>query len=184
MANNVVVEGLNIRNFPGDGIEVQGQRAFLLRNLIGTDATGTIAMPNRGNGIVVQNSAFGILGDNFVSGNNLNGIILVGDNTDNNKLLRNVVGATNNGAARLPNGGHGIVIRDGDSNSISESVVSGNALSGIVLEGTAVQNTITNSKIGTNRDGLAAVPNLGDGVVIKSPRNTVGGAPALHLFAT
>ncbi len=68
-------------------------------------------------------------------------------------------------------------IRDGDSNSISESVVSGNALSGIVLEGTAVQNTITNSKIGTNRDGLAAVPNLGDGVVIKSPRNTVGGAP-------
>src|SRR5438309_1981191 len=56
------IKGLDITNFPGNGIVVQSNGNFILGNFIGVDPTGTTRMPNgafpnSGDGIRILNAS-------------------------------------------------------------------------------------------------------------------------------
>ncbi len=169
------VRKLNIRKFPSDGIEIQASGVLLEGNTIGTDWDGLVAFGNSAHGIHIQGGGSNRIQANVVSANGQSGIAITGDTADSNQLTNNTVGARFGGGSALGNFANGILIADGDSNTLDGNLVSGNRQSGVVLTGTAVTNSLTGNKIGTTITGNVAMPNLGDGVFIQSPRNKIGG---------
>ncbi len=170
-----IVRKLNIRKFPGSGIKIHADGVLIADNTIGTDWGGVTAGSNAGNGILIQGGSNNRIEANVVSANGLSGIAVVGESADGNQLVSNVVGARFGGGSGLGNIGNGVTVTDGDSNLLSNNLISANKQSGVMLTGTAVTNTLTGNKIGTTTTGNVAMPNLGDGVFIQSPRNKVGG---------
>lgn len=177
LADSTVVRKLNIRKFPSDGIEVQASGVLLEDNTIGGDWGGLIALGNAENGIQILGGSNRI-NSNLVSGNGFSGIAIVGDTSDNNVVNANVIGAKTGGNVALPNATNGISIIDGDSTSITNNVVSGNTLVGIGLSGSATTTNIAGNKIGTRASGNAALPNGGEGILVQSPGNQIGGNTA------
>ena len=143
------------------GVGDSDQYDVIAGNLIGTDTTGTVAIPNVGDGVdlggsndTVGGTAAGAL--NVISGNTYGGIVVTGTN----ELIEgNLIGTTESGAAGLANdygietlaGATGLTIGGtaaGAGNVISASEADGVGLgaSGTLLEG---------NKIGTNSRGLS-----------------------------
>ena len=131
---------------------------------IGTDVTGSIALPNAGKGIVQYMSGsyekeYDItIRNNLISGNNLTGIMAsFGPSVNGYKILNNRVGTDRTGAYALPNGGGGIHIQ-GSDNEIRGNLVSGNRFAGISVV-TGDNNTVAGNNVGTDIDTAYAIPN-------------------------
>jgi hypothetical protein len=92
-------------------------------NLIGLDATGSIAIPNSVNGILIDNSAsftqVGIAGPypNYISGNLANGVVIDGSATNNTVMHCNRIGLTTTNTA-AGNGMNGVKISNNQGNTI------------------------------------------------------------------
>ena len=180
LANDTIIRKLNIRKFPSDGIEVQASRVILDSNTIGTDWGGVVGLGNAENGVLLLGIGNRV-DSNLIAGNGFSGIAIVGDTSDGNTLNANLIGARFGGNVALPNARNGISVVDGDLNAITNNTISGNTLAGIGFSGNATLNTVTGNKIGTRASGNAALPNVGDGILIQSPGNTIGGTlPALR----
>ena len=109
----------------GDGNLISGNTAFgayfynngtcrnlLHGNLIGTDATGTRALPNE-TGVHIDGGTFeNVVTDNLISGNLVAGITLFAILTDRNVITRNRIGLTRDDRP-LGNGADGIRIASG-----------------------------------------------------------------------
>ena len=96
----------------------------VLGNRIGTDATGTVALPNGPYGVVLRDAASGndIGGagageENVISGNGHAGITLDGGGVDGNRILGNLIGLDGSGATCLGNTWAAVRIAFGPSNS-------------------------------------------------------------------
>lgn len=174
LADGTSIRKLNIRQFPSDGIQVQANFVLLQDNTIGTDAGGVAAFGNGNYGIRIQNRSNNQIRSNVLSGNVQGGIFIFGNAADGNILDGNTIGARFGGNTPLPNA-NGVVVTDGDSNVISNNVISGNTLSGIFFSGSSNTNSVTGNKIGAKSLGNAALPNGGDGILIQSSGNTIGG---------
>src|SRR6185312_6803497 len=108
----------------GAGIVLQAPatNANIFGNFIGTDPTGTIALPNRADGIWM-NSGGNFIGNvtpdtrNVISGNGRYGIVIVPGSTspDSNTIFANYVGTNRTGDAPLGNFADGIAITAGSS---------------------------------------------------------------------
>jgi len=163
-------------------------------NFIGTNATGTAAIPNGHAGVLLVNGAFeNVVGGaasgarNVVSGNNGNGI-QVAEGSTKNLVQGNYVGTNAAGTAAIGNRATGIGVVDSANNVIEGNLVSGNVHRGIGVTGQAVSGTTTGNIvrgnfIGTDWLGTSPIPNLGDGVTIGSSglpgfNNTIGGPNA------
>src|SRR5207244_11064691 len=86
----------------------------------------------------------------------------------------NFIGTDLKGTVAIPNQ-VGIAIEGtADFNTISGSIVSGNRSDGIEVN--TNHNTFQGNFIGTNLAGTAAVPNGGDGILIKPGSNIFGSA--------
>ncbi|MCA9062476.1 MAG: hypothetical protein KDA96_05440, partial [Planctomycetaceae bacterium] len=158
----------------GGGIQISG-------NFIGTDATGTAAVPN-GTGITVQNrTSFAVIGTNgdgtgdavegnVISGNSENGIHLTGAGVEWNHIAGNFIGTNSTGTADLGNTLSGIRLygatntligtnHDGTGDAAERNVISGNdGIAGI--EGWSADGTIiAGNLIGTNAGGTAEIGN-------------------------
>lgn len=121
-------------------------------NYVGTDVTGTSAVPN-GTGADLTGNGNTEFADNLVSGNTSDGLHLKGDS---HLIDGNHIGTTAAGAA-LPNGGNGITVDDVGYDQIGTS--SGNTIADNAGAGIAViagQNTtITgNSIVGNGGLGI------------------------------
>jgi parallel beta-helix repeat protein len=74
-AGNSAVLGLAIGGFDGEGIQISGGNNRILGDYLGTDATGTVAVPNAGDGVLVLGGADdriggpGLAEKNILSGN-------------------------------------------------------------------------------------------------------------------
>lgn len=164
-------------------------------NYIGTDATGTVAVPNALRGVFVVNGAsdntIGGLTDtpgagagNVISGNSFQvGLVLQGPGTNGNLAEGNIIGLDKTGQAALANGAG--VWTDTSSNTIGGStpqarnVISGNLGDGVILlGGAATQNVVEGNYIGTDVSGMIAVGNGGRGITLAfgATNNTIGGA--------
>jgi hypothetical protein len=152
----------------GSGISVIGGAfSFIRGNRIGTNATGTAAIPNLPHGISGGGASGTTVGGNdpgqgnLISGNQQNGIVL-GSSSTFWGVHGNFLGLNASGTAALPNGQSGLNIT-GDNHLIGgtdpdgRNIISGNTQNGILLFTGANSNTITGNYIGTNPGGTAAV---------------------------
>ena len=137
-----LVKGLVISRFQGAGIVLQGGGGNQVQgNALGTDRTGTAALPNRDGVLVVGSSANTIGGllageGNLISGNSANGIEIRFDSQNldaaGNVILGNLIGTTADGSSALANAGDGILINRATRNIIggpdsgAGNVISGN----------------------------------------------------------
>ncbi len=158
----------------------------VIGNLVGTDASGTVANPNNGTGIVIADEAkFNTIGGdapgerNVISGN-INGIGIWQPGTDNNVVMGNYIGMNATGANLLPND-HGIVISQGAQGNIigPDNVISGNRGSGVHIDSAGTQgNIVMGNIIGADPTGTVALGNgiVGVWVSAGAQNNVIGGA--------
>jgi hypothetical protein len=107
----------NVISDNGGGLTIQGANANVVEgNLIGTDAAGTSARGNHGDGVsIIGTSGNNVLGGtvvaarNVISGNSGHGVLLGGcqDSGSGNAVKGNFIGVDANSAA-LGNGGDGV----------------------------------------------------------------------------
>ncbi|MCO5204292.1 MAG: CSLREA domain-containing protein [Anaerolineae bacterium] len=119
-----------------------GNEATILGNLIGTDASGTIPIPN-GIGVNADFWASGnvIGGDdpqaaNVIAGNSGHGIRIW--EAKNNEIVNNLIGTDVTGQLALPNGGNGIQVGDffgfvTVDNEIRHNVIANNVGAGVYV---------------------------------------------------
>lgn len=165
---------------------------------VGTDASGTIAVPNL-LGIAAfgsNNTIGGSTADkrNIISGNwqadptnNGNwfgiGIAVTGwtqgtpgnSAVSGNHVIGNYIGTNAAGTSALPNGNGVSIEWRASGNTVGANVISGNSWAGVVIDRDSNGNSILGNHIGTNAAGTAAAGN-NQGVQIRGATgNTIGG---------
>ena len=157
----------------------------IIGNYIGTDVTGTIAIPNTYGVLFDDGASFNLLGGrksgagNLLSGNSGYGVFIYNNSTNSDTVRGNLIGTKAGGTQALPNT-NGIVI-DGIPryHVVDSNVISGNLQQGIVIHATGTDyNVITRNFIGTDITGQTSVPNQIDGIRIgEGPQHTlIGGS--------
>jgi len=160
-------------------------------NYIGTDITGTVAIGGQSlAGIFIGNQASqNTIGGttieerNIISGNDGDGIWISDSGTTGNIVLGNFIGTNVTGTEYLGNNYHGVLIVDASYNIIggttdsARNIISANLGYGIRIQGNDSQgNLVQGNYIGTDYSGMAALPNLSSGVIIRSGAyNIIGG---------
>ena len=180
------------------GVNVQGNQ--VLGNFIGTDLgtpdgkvkKGTVRLPNKAQGVLIENSpkntvgGYGAAAGNVIGSNLLDGIEIDGPSSTGNRILNNKIGFNVSGTsiALLPNQ-NGISITApgnfiGDASGNGGNTISNNRNQGILLYGAGASgNSIVGNMIGINPGGASAFPNAFDGVHIdNAPDNIIGGLTA------
>jgi hypothetical protein len=153
----------NVISGNGYGATLNGSSHRLEHNLIGTNAAGTLAIPNDQDGVVW--AATGVIGGptaadrNVISGNGEDGIVALSGGPV--EILNNYIGTSITGTAKLGNGRGVLValgVRLGEPGA--GNVISGNSGDGVALTGATVQANL----IGTSADGGSALANGGNGI--------------------
>jgi hypothetical protein len=191
-AGNVISGNAN------SGVAIVGfaDKSAVVGNLIGTDVTGTAALPNGGDGIIIGNDGNTVGGTapgagNVISGNSGNGINISSPNASANLVLGNLIGTDIHGSLALANTGDGVYLNNGArANTVGGPAAGGNLISGNTGSGVEFGsngsnifgvptsgNVVLGNLIGTSRGGNARLGNAQDGVLIDafSSSNTVGG---------
>ena len=175
-------------------------------NFVGTDAAGTTAVANVGNGIYLwdaPDNAVGVIEQtsvvgNVVSGNELAGVRIEGAEATRNVLVGNSIGADTSRRKALGNEEAGIEIVDAPLNVIGGAasgnplaptypgnVVSGNRGPGIRISGSGAESNFLGANlIGTDNSGNEQLANLDHGIhILGAPNTRIGqsldGEPSL-----
>jgi hypothetical protein len=191
---NCTVKNLVINNFNQQGILIDGTGAtgnVVSGCYLGTDPTGTTAVPNTFPGVEIAEGANGntiggtaAAARNIISGNNFIGLSIHDSGTNNNLVRANFIGTNAMGTAAIPNAYQGIEIFGGAQNNTiggttagARNVISGNSFDGVsLLEAGTNGNLVQGNYIGLKADGTAALPNNAAGVTIVggAQNNTIG----------
>jgi parallel beta-helix repeat protein len=176
----------NVISGNGSGVYIaySGTDGNLVKgNYIGTNASGTAAVPNNMGGVIINQGAQ----NNTVEGNVISGTLLdavtIGDSgTDGNVVKDNYIGTNAAGTDPIPNGGWGVgIIDSAQNNTVEGNVISGNGTCGVAIGGSGTTgNVVKGNYIGTNASGTGPIPNGAQGVNIAggAQDNTVGGSTA------
>jgi hypothetical protein len=192
----------------GIGVQVDGTGTKNNRveaNYIGTDVTGTKAVANASDGVLVSTGAVNTTiggtasGDrNLLSGNKGNGVEIYNAGTTACVVEGNYIGTDVTGTLAVANQGDGAIIDSGAAgNTIggtaagARNLISGNSGIGVQIYGNNQSGTSNNlvegNYIGTDLSGAKALANVGDGVLIdaSASSNTIGGSAsgALNLIS-
>jgi hypothetical protein len=196
----VTVRGLAIHNFAADGIVISGGPGgcVIEGNYIGTDVTGTLDRGNGGPGVTIFDSPGNTIGGtslaarNVISGNERDGVAIVGGLAAGNMVQGNYIGTDWSGMNDLGNTQNGVLITSpvgsapgtnaavnntiGGETAGAHNVISGNDRDGVQIGFGATDNKVRGNLIGTKANGVEALGNTRHGVgIFDSPRNTVGG---------
>ncbi|MCI0682029.1 MAG: LamG domain-containing protein, partial [Gemmataceae bacterium] len=175
----------------GIGVNISGSSAVnnvVQGNYIGTNATGTAALPNSGlagvqitggaSNNTIGGSAAGA--GNVISGNATLNVIISGGS--GNSVRGNFIGTDAAGTAALLNGSDGIrVTGSAAATSIIGNVISGNRFDGIDVRNNSSGTVIQGNTIGMNAAGTAPIANgtattVGHGINFEGATgSTVGG---------
>lgn len=165
----------------------------ILGNYIGTDATGTNALPNTYSGVTISGVSGNTVGGtnsgagNLISGNLQNGIYLQTAGPGNNFVQGNFIGTDVSGHLSVSNLFSGIEIESagngiGGTAPAARNLISGNINHGVVLNGAGASNNIVQGNyIGTDVTGANALPNgpggYFEGVLLSgATANMIGGS--------
>jgi parallel beta-helix repeat protein len=177
------------------GVEILGLSATnrIQGNYLGTDASGSAAVPNGLDGILIFNSSGNVIGGtvggarNIISGNTNNGVELLGGSATGNLVQGNYIGTDVTGTKSVRNSIHGVLIFNAAGNTIggtapaARNIISGNGINGLEIFSNltgpnSTSNRIQGNFIGTDRTGTLPLSNGEDGVLIfDSSSNIVGG---------
>ncbi len=164
-------------------------------NFIGTDISGTTAVPNDGSGIQINGGAsYNVVGGdapgegNLISGNSKSGVYINNCGTVSNTVSGNTIGTNFDGTTSVANEEGGILIEDcaqynavGGDTAGERNLISGNLSNGVTLAGLdTTNNTVSGNTIGTDVSGTTALGNEWAGVMIDEGAhwNVVGGNTA------
>jgi fibronectin type 3 domain-containing protein len=206
-ATNTIIGGLvpeerNIisgANFRGIVIASPGtENTQVIGNFIGTDVTGTNAVPNTNRAInLLQGVSNTIIGGteegarNIISGNSSYAIAFQFSDAspgtipvNNNVVVGNYIGVDVTGTTALPNN-DGILFSGLSENNViggdtpaERNIISGNTRFGIQFTGiNSKENLVIGNYIGTDPDGSSPIPN-GTGIFFftGANNNTIGGS--------
>jgi CSLREA domain-containing protein/uncharacterized repeat protein (TIGR02543 family) len=173
--------GVSLSGGYGSPARVQG-------NLIGTNASGTAALGNHYDGIIVSgdwNTIGGTTSEtrNVISGNLERGISLRGST---NSVQGNYIGTDITGMIGLGNAQEGISISDagnriGGTAEGDRNVIAANGSHGVYLRNSGtVSNLVQGNYIGTDRTGSGSLGNNGHGIYMShgASNNSIGGLSA------
>ncbi len=180
------IRGLVINSFRGFGIRIYNSDDNTIEcNFIGTDVSGTQALPNLDDGIEISNSFRNTVGGlaenqrNLLSGNGRWGIGLLGGGE--HQVLGNYVGTDVSGASPLGNGAEGIILGESSNNIIggvesgSGNIIAYNGQDGIYITtegGIAINNALLGNSIFNNGGlgiNLEAEDDPSPGVTLNDP---------------
>jgi hypothetical protein len=189
-AGTTTVRGLVVNNCSLNAIEfiINGNN-HLEGCYIGTDATGSAAVPNF-DGVKVFSISGCIIGGttaaarNVISGNNDAGVDVAGVSATGNTVQGNYIGTNAAGTAALPNVNNGVYVNSkltkvGGLTAAERNIISGNAGNGVVIlnDNTITGTLVQGNYIGLDAGGAAAVPNGLSGVrVLNTSNHSIGGA--------
>ncbi len=185
-----VISGNGVGPFGGNGITLAGADDNLIQaNLIGTDASGTRALPNISDGVFVSgsiisnvfvsssNNTIGGTTDNdrnVISGNGNDGVEMTSGES-NNTVLGNFIGVGADGTTPLGNVLDGVSIASGaTSNTIggtavgAGNVISGNGNDGVEMISGESNNAVLGNYIGVGADGTTPLGNVLDGISLNN----------------
>jgi titin len=182
----------NLVSGNGEGVIISGDGTsgnLVEGNYVGTDASGTAALPNDSGILVGAGASANTVGGtsvadrNLISGNSDAGVEIFGAGTTGNLLEGNRIGTDPAGAGAIGNKRYGVEVTNAaDRNSIGGSVdgagnlVSGND-EGVLISGDGTSgNLVEGNFVGTDAAGAAGLANV-DGVLVGAgaSSNTVGG---------
>ena len=160
------------------GVFIMGSGARVHGNLIGTDATGEIAVPND-HGVVVSGQNITVGGDtpgerNVISGNTNKGIWALVNNGPviNNTISGNYIGTDADGTEPLGNGEEGVYLFEDISNNViggdspsERNVIAANGEIGIRIWDSP-NNQVLGNYIGTDRTGEEPMGNGFTGISV------------------
>ncbi len=179
VADDVAVRGLAIGRFFFNGIEVDNVEGLgipsgvrIQGNFIGTDASGTVARPNRFNGLNLRESGgnntvggASFSQRNLISGNGANGIG-IGTGNDGYAIEGNLIGTKKDATSALGNGNSGVDLSSAFDNFVGgfspDSAANTIAFNGgdgvnVVGEETAGNRILRNSIFSNGRLGIDLV---------------------------
>ncbi len=165
IGGNTRVEGLVINSFTGDGVRIDtsgGNRLFT--SYIGVDATGTVALPNGGAGVFVDNTPGNQIGalneglGNVISGNTGDGVHVTGPMASGHVIQGNLIGTVADGAMLIGNGGNGVAFTNQASDNLvggqhdigAGNTIAGNGAAGVFVDQTVTMVTLLSNSIFTN----------------------------------
>jgi parallel beta-helix repeat protein len=177
----------NARN----GIEIGGNASGVTvdPDIVGLDTMGNAALPNRGDGVLIDGSAHNnvvggsrrsVIAQNTFSGNGGYGLAITG-RAYGNRLFSTFVGTEILGVSAVPNGRGGVLVGGtAQRNSIGSlltrpaNLISGNTGIGVTLRAGTRGNRVLNNYIGLNRFGRR-LPNTVAPLVNRGRGNTILG---------
>jgi hypothetical protein len=161
-----VISGQAVQPFAGVFITNGGSGNVVVSNLIGTNGTGSAAIPNWW-GVNIEGASGNTIGGpgqntNVISGNINTGIRLSGSN--NNTIQGNLIGT--NGSAAIGNGNQGVRLENSNTNIVGGGNASvGNVIAGngdlAVMVLSSSNNVIQNNVIGSDAAHTVAMTNNG-----------------------
>jgi len=189
-ASNCTVQGLVINSWSAFGIYDNvptSQNNVIAGNFIGTDPTGTVARPNGGSGVFLENGpSNNTIGGttpaarNLISGNGNIGVAIQGNT---NIVQGNLIGTDITGTKALGNSGRGVNVQSGAGNLVggttvaARNIISGNTnANGVDTFASGSTLKVQGNFIGTDVTGTVALPNSGgDGIDLYTTNNVIGG---------
>ncbi len=186
-ANNCTIQGFVINNWLNSGVFLSnGSNSIIRTNFIGTNLEGDAPVAN-GVGISLGAPINTLIGGsaaaarNIISGN-LNEGLRLGSDSTLTQIQGNYIGTDVSGTFAVDNT-TGVLVFNSPNNTIGGTVasarnlISGN-VAGVVLFGnSATGNLVQGNFIGTQANGIGALPNTKDGVAITDGTgNIIGGA--------
>ncbi len=179
-AGNVISDngewGVWISGAGVSGVVVEG-------NMIGTDASGTVALGNAYSGVQIDSGAVGnTIGGtaagagNVISGNDEHGVVVTGNGTSQNVIAGDRIGTNANGTAPIANKDGGVLVSEFGSLTLDSNVaVSGGVT--VAESGSATvtgpSNTITGSLF--LESGALTVSGANASLTVNGPASLAGG---------
>jgi len=163
----------------------------LLGCMVGVDSSGTQAVPNDIGMVVSTGTAFNTIGGtlpgqrNIFSGNNLSGLMITNQLTEDNVIKGNYFGTDITGTIAIPNL-YGVLFSTFTKNNILDSnLISGNINAGVIINEEADSNIVINNKIGTDITGTQDLGNGSGGVYFDqgSRYNVIGTPTSPNIIA-
>lgn len=142
-----------------DGMELQDPKSFIIKNnKVGTDITGTFAIPNGRHGIygVVHDPITigeGLSNGNLISGNIGHGVLTVSITNGNCMIIGNKIGTDITGELPIPNGKKGMWISGGTPVTITQNTIAYHPEEGIYTEDVVNKKRITDNSMFCNEMG-------------------------------
>jgi CSLREA domain-containing protein len=150
-----VISGNNNRGIWIEGAEATGN--VVQGNYIGTDTTGTAALPNSSGGAMVFGAPGNTIGGtttgagNVISGNASTGIEINSSGATGNVVQGNLIGTAVNGTAALGNTSRGIYVSSSSNNTIGGTAVgAGNTIAFNGLQGVFISGGTGNAILGNS----------------------------------